>query len=85
MLNEVGAHTQGQNSDSIGICFVGNFDVSEVPPEQWNLGVRLVAGLCETVGVYPDMIFGHNSFAAKSCPGLKFNVDAFAEQVEDRL
>lgn len=88
MLNEVGAHTKGQNGDSIGICFIGNFDMSEVPPEQWRLGVRLVAGLCETVGnprISADMIFGHCSFSAKSCPGKKFNVAAFAEQVEDRL
>jgi N-acetylmuramoyl-L-alanine amidase len=85
MLNEVGAHTQGQNGDSIGICFIGNFDASEIPPEQWSLGVRLVAGLCGAVGIYTDMIFGHNSFAAKSCPGLKFNVEAFAEHVEGRL
>lgn len=88
MLNEVGAHTYGQNSDSIGICFIGNFDMSEVPPEQWNLGVRFVAGLCETVGnprISADMIFGHCDFSAKSCPGKKFNVKAFAEQVEDTL
>ena len=86
LMNEVGAHTSGENEDSLGICFVGNFDVSEVPQEQWRLGVRLVASLCDVIGITPDKVYGHHDFnAGKSCPGQHFNVGGFREQVWDIL
>uniref|UniRef100_A0A6M3LRI4 Putative N-acetylmuramoyl-L-alanine amidase n=1 Tax=viral metagenome TaxID=1070528 RepID=A0A6M3LRI4_9ZZZZ len=85
MLNKVGAHTAGHNHDSIGICFIGNFDKSEPPPEQWNLGIKFVASLCELFKISPDQIFGHQDFAPKSCPGKKFNIYGFVKQVSETL
>lgn len=85
LMNERGAHTEGYNTGSIGICFVGNFDVDEVPPEQWNLGVKYVASLCDTLKIPVNEIYGHRDFASKTCPGLKFNLDGFKQQVEERL
>ncbi len=86
MMNEKGAHCEGQNYDSIGICFVGNFDISEPPPEQWNVGVKLVACLCDILSIPPSMIFGHNDFnPAKSCPGTKFFTYGFIKQVSEVL
>jgi len=81
MLNEMGAHTTGENGHSIGICFIGNFDLDEVSPEQWNLGVRLVSSLCQTLHISVDEIYGHRDFAPKTCPGLKFNLEGFKTQV----
>ena len=86
MMNEVGAHTAGHNKDSLGVCFVGNFDQSEPPPDQWNLGIRLVASLCDILHIRPDMIFGHTDFnPGKTCPGTKFNLHGFSRQVSERL
>jgi N-acetyl-anhydromuramyl-L-alanine amidase AmpD len=77
-LNEVGAHCRGMNSRSVGICFVGNFDESVVPDAQWSLGLKLVRGLIEVIGISKNDIYGHYEFASyKSCPGVNFNVDLF--------
>jgi hypothetical protein len=82
MPDEVGAHTTGENSRSIGICFVGNFD-NEPPPEaQWNQGVRLVRWLCKEFGILFSNIYGHRSFAHKTCPGTQFDVEKFKKDVE---
>ncbi|MFC1511631.1 peptidoglycan recognition family protein [Candidatus Latescibacterota bacterium] len=74
----VGAHTLGQNDRSIGVLFVGNFDLHEVPPEQWLLGIKLVRWLMVTYHIPAREIYGHRDFAGyKSCPGKKFDVDMF--------
>jgi len=55
-LNEVGAHTKGRNYDSIGICFVGNFDEAPPPVEQWRVGLRLVRSLLQLYDLTPEEI-----------------------------
>ena len=58
----------------------------EVPPEQWILGVRFVAGLCDTLGIDTAHIYGHHDFAEhKTCPGKKFNLIGFRTQVNELL
>lgn len=81
MFNQQGAHTAGQNHDSIGVCFVGNFDETKPPIEQWNLGVALVRGLCDLLGIPPSEIHGHNEYSEKSCPGKLFDVQKFVRDV----
>jgi len=86
MMNEKGAHTKGHNNNSIGICFIGNYDKDEVNPEMWNLGVKFVSSLCETLNIKPHNIYGHNEFnKAKSCPGTKFDIFGFREQVSNTI
>ena len=43
--NAVGAHASGSNSDSIGICFEGNFNEETMNDVQKNAGQELVAYL----------------------------------------
>lgn len=82
MLGVHGAHTLGQNYNSIGICFVGNFDAYEVPYHQWSLGVRLVRSLCDVLNIKVGRVFGHREYAGyKSCPGKLFSLDAFRAEV----
>lgn len=86
MMNEIGAHTKGQNHDTLGICFVGNYDIDEVPPEQWNMGIKFVTSLCVILKISPSMIYGHHEFNPnKTCPGTKFPVHGFIQQVAERL
>ena len=85
MMNEKGAHAEGENHDTLGICFVGDFDLSEPPPEQWNVGIKLAASLCTSLNISPSMIYGHNEFSEKTCPGTMFNVHGFIRQVSERL
>lgn len=75
-----GAHCKGQNSKSIGICFVGNFDVDQVPPDMWWKGVALCEWLIRTYSI--KIIIGHNEYnSTKSCPGKYFNMSRFRREV----
>lgn len=77
MLNEQGAHCRGKNRDSIGICFIGNYDLIYPPEEMWDLGKRLVRSLMEVLIINKANVFGHRDFSNKSCPGKYFDVDEF--------
>lgn len=70
-LDQPGAHAQGHNKNSIGICLVGGLDDSGNPeanytPAQWDALKKLVDELCQQFpGVH---IIGHNEVATKACP-----------------
>ena len=83
MMNKIGAHARGHNHNSIGICFVGNYDLSEPPPEMWNKGIHLARWICDIFKISPDNIYGHHKYATyKTCPGVRFNVAGFRTQVK---
>ena len=82
MPNESGAHTKGINSRSLGVCFVGNFDLIQVPDEQWLLGLKLVRWIMFEFNVPKENVCGHRKFAPyKSCPGKLFDVEMFRSQL----
>jgi N-acetylmuramoyl-L-alanine amidase len=76
-LWEIGAHTVGRNSGTVGVCLLGGhgssandrFDDHFTPAQRASLEayLRELAELTEL-----KRISGHNEFAAKACPG--FNV-----------
>lgn len=71
-IKEVGAHCLGQNSHSIGICYVGGLDKDSLkpsdtrtPPQKEALR-RLVRQLLRQ---FPgSTVHGHREFASKACP-----------------
>lgn len=71
--SEIGAHTLGQNANSIGICYIGGTDADFKPkdtrtPEQKETLIKLVDKLKLK---YPDAtVHGHNEFANKACPSF---------------
>lgn len=74
-IEQVGAHTSGHNSDSIGIVYVGGCDKNMKPKdtlttEQETAMVNLIKALREEYGELS--LHGHNEFANKACPS--FNV-----------
>jgi len=81
MLDEVGAHTSGQNADSIGICIVGNFDRDLPPPAQLDLAARYTRSLCRVLGIPVGRVYRHSDFAKKSCPGTRFPWDDFIRRI----
>ena len=77
-LEKVGAHVQGRNTGTIGVCLIGGHGSAETDPFAKHYTIaqekalrRLLADLRKR---YPTIkaISGHNQFAAKACPG--FNV-----------
>lgn len=81
MLNEQGAHTRGLNDGSIGICFVGNFDLEFPDPRMWDLGLKLVGSLCEVLRIPFRSVTGHRDHSHKSCPGWNFDLGKFVQQL----
>lgn len=82
MLDEVGAHTAGQNADSIGICIVGNFDRDLPPTAQLDLAARYTRSLCRVLGIPTGRVYRHSDFSAKSCPGTRFPWDDFIRRIQ---
>ena len=72
-LEKVGAHAEGHNANSIGICLVGGIDEKGKPQNnftdaQWTELKRLVSELTEKYRVLK--IIGHNEVANKACPSF---------------
>ena len=69
-----GAHTKGQNKNSIGIAYVGgidkvNFKAKDTRTEEQK---EALVDMLEFFKIaYPEVtIHGHNEFASKSCPSF---------------
>lgn len=74
----VGAHCVGQNTNSIGICYIGGVDKNNNPKDtrtdaQKKALRELVAQMKEK---YPNAtVHGHNEFANKACPSFNVQTD----------
>ena len=73
-IDTVGAHTYGENDETVGICFEGNFEVEDMPEKQIDSGIALVSWLLE---IYPQItrISKHMDHNATACPGRNFPFD----------
>lgn len=73
-LDTIGAHCLKHNSDTIGICFEGDFDKEKMSAEQLQTGQELFANLRATYG--KDIkIVRHKDLMATDCPGKYFPFD----------
>ena len=70
-IEQIGAHCQGQNRNSIGICYIGGLSQKRQPKDTRTIAQRqamkqLIQELQEQ---FPEVtIHGHREFAAKACP-----------------
>jgi N-acetylmuramoyl-L-alanine amidase len=76
-LDAVGSHVAGQNSSSIGICYIGGVDAQGRPkdtrtPEQKAALLQLLRHLKATYRAQNPVIQGHRDFpgVAKACPSF---------------
>lgn len=75
-LSQVGAHVQGRNAGTIGICLLGGHGSAETDTFAKHYTVAqekaLRALIADLQGRYPSIraVTGHNQFAAKACPGF---------------
>lgn len=88
MPTEDGAHCkeEGMNRRSLGICVVGNYDETDLPPIAFRLLVRLVSSLMTAYSIPKTNLKRHTDYAGyKSCPGRKFPWDSLVKSVGDML
>ena len=77
----IGAHCQGSNTGSLGICFEGNYMKETIPTAQYNAGIDLIKYLR---GKYGNLtIYGHKELLATECPGSKFPLADFKNLKEN--
>ena len=68
-----GAHTSGENEDSIGICYIGGVNAANEPKDTMTVPqeiafVEIVKSLRLIFGKLS--IHGHNEFSTKACPSF---------------
>lgn len=75
----VGAHASGSNSDSVGICFEGNFENETMPDVQKKSGKWLVGYIKHKYNI--SKVKRHTDVNATACPGIHFPFDDIASAV----
>ncbi len=76
MINVIGAHVAGYNSNSIGICYIGGGDEEDTRTEAQKTSLIFLLNTLKLMFKKAD-ILGHRDFdgVTKSCP----NFNAIAE------
>ncbi|MDB5332561.1 MAG: to N-acetylmuramoyl-L-alanine amidase lysozyme [Phycisphaerales bacterium] len=73
-----GAHaktpSEQYNQHGIGICLVGNFDVSHPTDAQMKSLAKLTSYLMKTYHISPEHVLGHRDTKSTDCPGRNLNV-----------
>ena len=73
-LEAISYHASGQNTRSIGICLIGNYDELELTDELIFQTKRLIQYLEQKLGKSLQ-IAPHRKYAEKSCPGWNIDVE----------
>lgn len=74
-LEKSGAHCKGQNSNSIGICYIGGRDKTKAKKAKDTRTVKQKISLKNLLATlkafYPKLLIeGHNKYSDKSCPSF---------------
>jgi hypothetical protein len=67
-----GAHTIGQNSIALGLCFVGNYSLYEPDDDMLLTGAKVVKLWRRIYNIPVSAIHKHSEYQNKECPGLLF-------------
>ena len=73
--DEIGAHTIGQNKQSVGIGLAGNFDHQRPTANQIVSLCKLIDYLTKTWQIPGNAIYPHRKFQPTTCYGLILNDD----------
>lgn len=72
-IERTGAHTKGNNSDSIGIAYAGGMTKDMKLAKDTRTKEQkdaLLNLLCELKDTYGGVIYGHRDFSSKECPSF---------------
>lgn len=64
-----GAHTIGYNTQSLGVCLAGNFDLTLPTKAQVDSLTKLLQEKSKFYSLTPEFILPHRRFANKTCYG----------------
>ena len=71
-IEVAGAHCEGHNANSIGVCYVGGLEKDGKTPKDTRTAAQktaLVSLIADLRRQYPGAtVHGHREFAAKACP-----------------
>lgn len=87
-LNEVGAHCQGHNQQSVGICYEGGIRNGKPCDTRTPEQKIMMSALCTALAiVFPTItgLHGHNDFAAKACPCFEVKTDKDLQKAFDLI
>ena len=74
----IGAHASGRNSDSIGVCVEGNYDLETNMPTLQKNAVKDVLSYLKDK--YPNAVIkGHREVGATGCPGKHYPLSEMKE------
>lgn len=84
-----GAHTKSSdgryNQYGVGICLVGNFELTSPDDRQWKSAVRLVAFLMDRYDIAPENVLGHRDCWQTLCPGKHLSVPRLRQEAAELL
>ncbi len=78
--DEIGAHDQGENLNSIGVCFAGNFDIEYPTEQQWTAYAKIIGEIRARHPIPINRIEPHRLDDATSCPGKNVPDDALIKE-----
>lgn len=82
MWDKPGAHARGNNSDSLALCFVGDYDLVKPKDKMLVTGAKIIRLWMKLFDISIDEIYGHRDFSTKSCPGKMFDIDKLKTFIE---
>lgn len=81
-FNMNGAHCTGRNYKAIGVCIVGNFDITKPDEETYKFTAERCIEIMDRYKLITvENIMPHNKYANKSCPGKNFNMNKLKDYI----
>lgn len=85
-LDIKGAHAPKRNHDSIGVCFVGDYEHHKPSDRMISVAVRrLIVPMVKIFNIPVNHILPHNFVNNTECPGKMFPMEFLKSVVKDRL
>jgi N-acetylmuramoyl-L-alanine amidase len=75
----IGAHCLGHNRNSLGVCFVGDFNAAPPTDAKLAAGAALIRLWMRLFKIPAENIFRHDELNDTDCPGRHFDMNRLKE------